>query len=137
MRKIIATSVILLSLATGCGSGTGTGSGGSPGVQALEPEVNYAQMIRVEVAEIGNSMQQEEGVAAGEGQVEMLLENMEGYEEKPVGEHKAVYDQIYQGAKDLKAMYERKAPANEIQEKAQELATVAEQLPKPPEAATP
>jgi hypothetical protein len=110
-----------IALLGGCG-----GSRSSDSRAPVEPSLDYAMFVR------GAAARLKRAEAGHKVAVDMFLENMDGYEKKPLGKHKATYDGIYKNAQDLKQMVARKSTDAEVKKQIDELLKLTEQLPSAP-----
>jgi len=101
----------------------GCGKPPSADPRYVEPTAGFADFVRRDVA----------GLKGGEGGVaatlDEFLENMEGYEKKPLGEHKDTYDAIMKAAGDLKRLKDGKAGRAELLKKIDEMIGLTRKLP--------
>src|SRR5262245_45911159 len=107
-----------------------SGCGGSKTVdprEPVEPSLDYAMFVR---GAAGRLKRAEAGHKVG---VDMFLENMEGYQKKPLGSHKADYDAIYKSAQELKQKVDRKSSDAELKKHIDELVKLTEKLPSAPD----
>jgi len=122
MKQII-TTLCAIALLGGCG-----GSKSADSRTPVEPSLDYAMFVR------GAATRLKRAEAGHKVAVDMFLENMEGYQKKPLGKHKATYDGIYKNAQDLKQMLARKSTDAEVKKHIDELVKLTEQLPSAPNA---
>lgn len=123
--------LIGLALFSGCGKETGPGPHDPP-------EVSFATGVYQEIKHLAGTYKSEEGLGGLKSSLVGTLENLENYEEQPVGEHKETYKQIYNGLKELKTLADSSGSRAKINQKLKELMALAEKLPakKPKKAAS-
>ena len=92
--------------------------------EPVDPTLDYGQTTKTMVLEMWSG----EGAPA-KGSIDILLENLEGYEQWPVGPHKATYDELYRTAQEVQQMYGRNAGRAEINAKLTKLKELALRLP--------
>ena len=106
------------------------GCGGSKSLDPrapVEPSLDYATFIR-------DSAQRMKRAEAGpKVAVTMFLENIEGYQKKPLGKNKDTYDAIFKSAQELKQMKDRNASDAELRKGIDELVKLTEKLPAAPD----
>jgi hypothetical protein len=112
--------MVLLLASTGC-------SKGSPQERTVPAELEYA-------ADTLDAIREFQAVArkslpAAKAEIGPLVENYEAYEQEPLGDHKATYDSIVQGLRDLETMLQGNAGSREVLAKIDELLKLAQQLP--------
>src|SRR5262245_37092150 len=94
---------------------------------AVEPSLDYATFIRHAAERLKRAE------AGPKVSISMFLENMEGYQKKPLGKDKETYEAIYKKAQELSQMKDRNASDAELRKGIDELARLAEKLPLAPD----
>ncbi len=119
---VLSASLALVGL-VGCGSSSDVPA---PGMGA--PEVEYAKSVKALVADLAQSYKQAglDGLKSG---IEGAVENMEAYEENPVGEHEETYKQIAEGVQSLQQLLQGSPKKSEVEAKLKELQSLADKLP--------
>jgi hypothetical protein len=117
-RRSLLTGLLLLAL-SGCGSG-------SPPVREdiakIPPEEHYGGSVKSLLYEFRAKVRKR-GVAAAKKEIPLVLENLQGYEQQPLGEHLETMKKIEQMLKDT----EKKLAGSMTKEEAVDAAnTVAE-----------
>ena len=120
--------VCVVSIATAVFVGCGAAKSTDPR-QAVEPSLDYATFVR----ESAQRMKKAE--AGPKVAVAMFLENLDGYQKKPLGKNKDTYDAIFKSAQNLKQMKDRNASDAELRKGIEELVKLTEKLPSAPDAA--
>jgi len=95
--------------------------------QPVEPSLDYATFVRAEAARL------KKGEAGQKAAIGMFLENIEGYQKKPLGKNKDTYDAIFKSAQNLKQMKDRKAGDAEVKKQIDEIVKLTEKLPQAPD----
>jgi len=123
--KSISTTLFVLAVWTlsGCGP-----SAPKDSREPVEPSLDYAMFVRSQVMVLKRP---EGGLKLA---IDMLAENLEGYEKRPLGEYKPTVDEIAAAAQELKKMKDGGAGTGELQKKVDALVKLAEKLPSPPPA---
>jgi hypothetical protein len=117
----VCVAGILAVVSGGCGAPKSTDPR-----QPVEPSLDYATFVR----ESAERMKHAEG--GPKVAVSMFLENMEGYQKKPLGKNKDTYDAIFKSAQELKQMKDRNASDAELRKGIDELVKLTEKLPSAP-----
>ncbi len=117
MRALLCWLALPVLILVGCGKAP------SSDPRYVEPTLGFADSVRRDVA----------GLKGGEGgpagTIDDFLENMEGYEKKPVGQNKETYDAIMKAAGELKQLKDRKAGRAELLKKIDEMIDLTKKLP--------
>ena len=103
------------------------GCGGSSKQRTVSPEVEYAEDTKAAVLELQSMAKR--NMRDAKEEIAVLAENFESYEQEPLGENKATYDAIVTGIGELKDMMSGSASKQQILEKVDELAVLANELP--------
>jgi hypothetical protein len=124
MARFISYSVVgfLVFAWVGCGQ-----SKSQDPRKPVEPSLDYAMFVRAEAQRLKKA-EAGQKVAIG-----MFLENIEGYQKKPLGKNKDTYDAIFKGAQNLKQMKDRNASDAEVKKQIDELVKLTEKLPTAPD----
>ena len=120
---LVATSlvpVLLLGVGlSGCNAPPGGDESGDPAA--------YAQDIKTQVTQA--LTQAKTKPASALDNITVLIENLEGYQDEPIGEHGEIYASLLAGCRQLKEMIEQRAERPQIVAKIDEVLATAGKLP--------
>ena len=123
LLRIVATCLVPALLVgvglSGCNPPPGGDESGDPAAYALD--------IKTQVTE--ELSRAKANPAAAADSVAVLIENLEGYQDQPVGQHGETYAALLAGCKELKEMCDQSAGAAEIGAKIDEVLALAGKLP--------
>lgn len=98
-----------------------------PDIASQKKEDLYGASIKSLLYEFRAKVQKR-GVVAAKQELPILLENFEGYEQQPLGEHAATYKEIYDKLKALEGSL-GSASKDAVTKAAEEIGTLADKLP--------
>jgi hypothetical protein len=104
------------------------GCSGPPVKAEGEDAAEYARATRQQVLQFVKAAK--ESPRSAGGQAVGLLERLEVYPSRPVGENKAVYEQLTQKCKELIDAARRSPGSAEVVKMADEMAALAKKLPE-------
>ena len=123
LLRILATCLVPALLVgvglLGCNPPPGGDESGDPAAYALDIKTQVTRQLtraKANPATLADS-------------ATVLIENLEGYEGQPVGEHKETYAALLAGCKELKEMCDQSAGAAKIGAKIDEILALAGKLP--------
>jgi hypothetical protein len=123
LLRILATCLVPALLVgvglLGCNPPPGGDESGDPAAYALD--------IKTQVTE--ELSRAKANPAAAADSVAVLIENLEGYQDRPVGEHGETYAALLGGCQELKEMCDQSAGAAKIGVKIDEILALAGKLP--------
>jgi hypothetical protein len=123
-RGLPAIAVLIALLAGGC---NGSDESGRPDIDAVSDAEHYGKAIKATLYEFRAKVRKR-GVEAAQQELPALLESLEGYEKRELGEHAATFKEI---ADKLKALEGSLASANRdaAVKAADEIGALADKLP--------
>jgi hypothetical protein len=115
-------TAVLIANACGC-------SGGGRSAKKVEGEdpAEYARATKQQVlrfVQVAN-----ENLRSAGGEAEALLERLQVYTSRPVGENKSIYEQLTQTCKELVDAAKRSPGSADVKKKVDELTALANKLP--------
>jgi hypothetical protein len=123
---LFACALALLFSAGGCGGGD-VESSGRPEVEDVSAQEHFGKAVKASLYEFRAKVKKR-GVEAARQEVPALLESLEGYEQRELGEQEATYKEIYD---KLKALEGSLGSANReaVVKTADEIGALADKLP--------
>jgi hypothetical protein len=117
------TWLLLMAVVLPGGSGC---SGSAADRDAKDPAV-YARAIKKDVADFVQAAKKRPKTV--KEQAAIFLEKLEAHASHPVGDHKAIYEQLTQKCKELVAAAKSSPGSAEVTKKLNEMAALADKLP--------
>jgi hypothetical protein len=130
MKQVSAVTRLLIAILTAAALAIGCSSkqtSGRPDIDAIPKEELYGASTKALLYEFRAKVRKR-GTAAAKQEVPMLLENLEGYEKAPVGQHLETYKQIVEKLKALQGTLAT-ATKDSAVKIADEIGTLADKLP--------
>jgi DNA repair exonuclease SbcCD ATPase subunit len=100
------------------------GCSGEPTNLVTEDPSFYAKKIKTQVYTLDQTVRR--NPASAKEQASLLLEELEVYEQQPVGQHKETYAQLLQKCKELA---QNPGSSNQVLQKLNEMKALADKLP--------
>ena len=111
--------VLLLGVGlSGCNAPPGGDESGDPAAYALDIKTQVTQALTQAKAKPASALDS----------ITVLIENLEGYQDEPIGEHGETYASLLAGCRQLKEMIEQRA-GPQIVAKIDEVLATADKLP--------
>jgi hypothetical protein len=123
-RRSFLTGLLLLPLA-GCGSGAPSGR---EDIAKIPPEEHYGSSVKNLLYEFRAKVRKR-GVPAAKKEIPIVLENIQGYEQQPLGQNLETMKKIEQLLKDTEKKLSGSITKEEVVDVANTVADLASKLP--------